>query len=496
MAGRRQFLKGLGGFALALPFLDSLMPEDAQAQTPPTEKRFVTLYTEHGGIWAENAFPHESQAPNSATALPGHDVHWGDLTLSNNNGEAEISPHVRGATDVLTPALASKMMVMRGLDMESWMGHHRGCALGNNAESNVGEQDGLEARPTIDQVMAYSPSFYQDLSSVTLRSMHLGPSWDGNISWGYENPSTQTGEIISMPSIGSSLALWSLIFPADPNQDDSRPLIVDKVYQSYSNLSSGAWGAASRLSSSDRQRLDAHMDRLLELERKLMAAASCSDLTSPTLDAEDFDGVERWQLYNDVLVAAFVCGTSRVATIRAKHWYPGYSDGDWHQEIAHKADSNPAPNQQQDILLASHRNWLQGQMFDLASKLDAIEEAPGQTYLDNSLLMFTSESGPATHFNWEMPVVTLGGAGGWFNTGRYYDFRNRQDMTHANSSNFLTAARRPGLRYNQWLANILLSMGVPSSEWERPGEKGYGAKSSFGSPTMQIASDPLPMAHG
>jgi len=491
---RRAFLKGLGGFTLALPLLESLLPERAHAQATPKAKRFVALFTHHGGIWSENAFPDESRAPNGVSMLPGHDVHWGDLELTSDGANNELCPLVRAPSDILTPALASKTMILRGLDMNSWMGHGFGCALGNNAASNAGEEDQLEPRPTIDQVMAYSPSFYQDLSTTTLRSMHLGPDWDGYFSYGYANPADQSGEIITTPTIGSSLALWSQIFPVDDNQDESRPLIVDRVYESYSRLRHGTWGAASRMSSADRQRLDDHMDRLLELERKLEAAASCSDLDSPTVDAEDASGAERWQLYNDVLVAAFVCGTSRIATIRADgHWYPGYSSGDWHQEIAHQSDSSPAPNQQEEILLESHRNWLTLQLMDLANKLDAVEEAPGETFLDNSLLMFTSESGPMTHFNWEMPMVTFGGAGGWFNTGRYYDFRNRQDLSHSGSSNFLEAARRPGVSYNQWLANVLLSMDVPTDEWERPGEKGYGAKTSFDSPIMQQASDPLPM---
>ena len=31
-----------------------------------------------------------------------------------------------------------------------------------------------------------------------------------------------------------------------------------------------------------------------------------------------------------------------------------------------------------------------------------------------------------------------------------------------------------GLLYNQWLANVLLAMGIPNAEFERWGHKGYG----------------------
>ena len=61
-----------------------------------------------------------------------------------------------------------------------------------------------------------------------------------------------------------------------------------------------------------------------------------------------------------------------------------------------------------------------------------------------------------------------GGAGGYFKTGMFVDFCNTTkvypdleiyaDLPLTNES--------PGLYYQQWLANALMSMGVPSEEWE------------------------------
>lgn len=493
---RRQFLRGLGGTAVALPFLRSLMPGDAAASTFQPPRRFVGLMTDHGGVWPENTYPDESTAPNALPMLPGWDAHWGPLALEPIEGEVQVSPFVRADASVLTASLVAKMMLVRGLDKPFWMGHGSGASLGNFTDSNYTADDpadSLLARPTIDQVMAWSECFYADLSAVTQRSIHLGSS-NPNIAWGYANPAQQSGEITSMPTISSSIALFEQIFPASLQEGEQRPLVVDQVMESYQRLRSGAFGNASRLSAADRQRLDDHMDRIDELQRKL-EAASCSGVVPPTEDAQDAGSrAEAWALYNDVLVTAFICGTSRIATIKpGTHWYEGVSDFDWHQEVAHRADE-PTNFEVQQMMLESHRNWLRYVLLDLANKLD-IEEADGRTYLDNSLLMYTSEAGSRTHHPADHAILTIGGAGGWFNTGRFYDYRNRADMSRALESDFLSV--RPGVSYNQWLANVLMAMGLPAEEWEWPGEKGYGgAPNGFGSAVLQMASDPLPGMSG
>jgi hypothetical protein len=491
---RRQFLKRVGAAGVALPFLESLQPAEAAASTFEVDKRFVGLRTGHGGVWPDNTYPDASTAMNAVAMPCGWDAHWGPLSLETVGSDVQVSPFVRADPTVLTAALVSKMMLIRGLDKPFWMGHGYGAALGNFHDSNYEADDptdSLVARPTIDQVMAWSECFYPDLSAVTQRSIHLGADWPSNIAFGYANPAEQAGEIGAIPTIESSLALFQQIFPSSGGLTaDPRPLVVDQVMESYTRLRSGAFGNANRLSAKDRQRLDDHLARLDELERKL-EAATCSGIEAPAQDAMDAATREaRWSLYNDVLVTAFICGTSRIATVNADtHWYPGVSDFDWHQEVAHRADE-PTSLVEQDMMLQSHRNWFRYVLLDLAQKLD-VEEADGKTYLDNSLLMYTSEAGCRTHHPHDHAMVTIGGAGGWFATGRFHDYRNRSDLSRALPDDFLT--QRPGVMYNQWLANALLAMGVDVEEWEWPGERGYGgAPGGFGGATGQMASDALP----
>lgn len=490
---RRQFLKRAGALGVALPFLESLQPREVSAGGFAAPKRFVGLMTQHGGVWPQNMFGSMNVAGTPVAMPCGWDAHWGNLEAQAVGDEVQVSPFVRADPSVLTDSIVSKLMLIRGLDKPFWMGHGAGASFGNFHDSDYtadDAEDSMTARPTIDQVLAWSPSFYDDLSSTTMRSIHVGSDWPSNIAFGYSNPAEQSGEIIPIPTIDSSIALFNQIFPGAGMGEDPRPLVVDQVMESYRSLKDGAFGNASRLSAKDRQRLDDHLARLDELERKL-TALSCSDIEVPPVDALDAASrVERWSLYNDVLATAFICGASRVATVRAgSHWYEGLTDSDWHQEVAHRADE-PTNLTEQGMMLESHRNWFRYVLLDLANKLD-IEEADGRTYLDNSLLVYASEAGSRTHNPHDHAVVTIGSAGGWLNTGRLYDYRNRNDMSRALLDDFLSL--RPGVYYNQWLGTVLQAMGVPHDEWEQPGERGYGgAPNGFGSAVGQMASDPMP----
>ena len=51
---RRQFLRGAGGFALAVPLLPSLLPREARASDGIAgPKRFISLSSHHGGVWVD-----------------------------------------------------------------------------------------------------------------------------------------------------------------------------------------------------------------------------------------------------------------------------------------------------------------------------------------------------------------------------------------------------------------------------------------------------------
>jgi hypothetical protein len=477
---RRQFLIGSGGFMLALPFMRSLLPSTAQAQAYKPQPRFVAWATPHGAVWGANMCPAESMLTQTTNLYSDHPIRYGTLKATVNGGRASLSQVLSASSSVLTDSLVSKLNVLRGFDVTCNISHHTGGYLGNFARTDTAGLP-LTDIPTIDQVMAYSPSFYPDLSSIRKRSMHIGHV----CSYGWSNPETKSGRIQPVPTSFSSKALFDDIFVQPTQQDNPRVPVVDRVLESYRKLRSGAFGDARRLSAADRQRLDDHLARLAELERRVNVVASCSGVQAPSRNVDQnspgyYSGIfsagnpaaagDFYQTFNDVVAAAFMCGTSRIAVILSHETWSTFA-GDWHQDVAHMAEQ--ADGVKQGIIANAHQQFFERAFLDLASKLD-VEEADGKTYLDNTLMMWSQEAGPSTHDAISMPVITAGSAGGFLKTGLYVDYRNTTNKSLAQYNRIWTNELRPGILYSQWLATALQAMGVPPSEFEINGQRGYG----------------------
>jgi hypothetical protein len=473
---RRMVLRGAAGFTLALPLLPSLLEKNADAATP-WAKRFVAFGTNHGGIWQSQMYPNDGVLTQTAD-YAGRQVRRGNLPLDVSNGIASISPVLSGDSTVLTNTIAQKMNVLRGLDVTFYLAHNRGGHLGNYAENDGNGGDGGTVggmpRPTIDQIMAWSDSFYPDLSGILERSLVIG---NNGMSANWSQPSTKSGSIQNISPEDNSLVLFNKIFVPDADPTETRPPIVDRVIEDYRRLRD----SNRRLSAEDRRRLNDHLDRLDELQRKLNVLISCGDIPTPTSSSVDErqnysayvidpDAQRRfWQLHNDVIAAAFACETCRIASMLVGDHFSTYP-GDWHQEVAHTANADAA---QHAILADANQRFFEGAYLDLVSKLDAIDNANGGTVLDDSLVMWTQESGASTHDPIELPVVTAGSADGFFTTGNYCDYRDLSRPARvADQGNFVDT--HIGLIYNQWLGNVLQSMGIPPSEYEDGQNGGYG----------------------
>lgn len=489
---RRQFLAGTGGTMLALPFLGSLLPNKAAAQAYTPQPRFVAFATGHGGSWERNMYPNMSALTETKQHYSDHTIRRGNITPKVEGGKTIVSPVLTASSSVFTAALASKMNILCGLDIPFYINHHTGGHLGNYARCDTETSDSSFVSkaggyiPTIDQVMAWSKSFYQDLGANRLRSMHIGGG--KGLSWDYSNAAARSGSIQAIPSAASSRALFDSIFVKSSTPAPvavSRTPVVDRVRESYERLRNGNFGDARRLSADDKRRLDDHLARIAELDRrtKVVASGSCSAVQEPSASVSDnlhsrysdLEGSAQFhKLFNDVIVAAFMCGTSRIAVINADLQWSNFA-GDWHQDVAHQ--SNQPDGNRQNIVSASYQVFFERAFLDLVSKLDAVEEADGRTYLDNTLVQWTQESGFETHDGRTIPVVTAGSAAGFLKTGNVIDYRNREyQMPSGWALPEQYGTIRPGLLYNQWLGTVLQAMGVPPSEFERNGMKGYGSQ--------------------
>ena len=477
---RRRFLSGVGGATLALPVLPSLFSaKEAQAQMAGS-KCLATFMTPHGGLGQREMYPTDTTLTETL-AYAGHDIRRGNLALSAVGNEVQLSAVCRAPAADLTAALAAKLNIIRGVDVPFWIDHNTGGALGNWGDTNVGDRfpptNFITRTQTVDQIVGWSNSFYRDTSRLKERVMVVN-----YLSYAHADPRARTGNVERVGTTArGSRELFDRLFGT--NTAPARPLVVDQVVESYKALRNGS----ARLSVEDKRRLDEHMQRIYELQRKLQASAPPAPPTRPAKSSSEVDvvsnfntvaapQVEYHRLWNEVVVAAFSTGASRVASLgtwgydfgigRLGH-FADYA-GDWHEGILHKyAYSGP----DYDQLVVANRRFFGSVLVDLVKRMDAVSMGNGTTLLDQSLVAWHQECGNRTHLGINMPIVAFGSAGGYLRTGQYLDYRNTRKQLGAAGD---LASSWHGLVWNQWLGTMMQAMGLAPAEYETPGgARGY-----------------------
>ncbi|MEM9066970.1 MAG: DUF1552 domain-containing protein [Myxococcota bacterium] len=476
--GRRWMLLG-GGASLLIPALPSLIRGNrTQAQGPAIPKRMVMFMTEHGGVWQQDMYPDESAASTSFSH-PLHTCHRGPLTPRMEDGDRLVSEALRAPAGVLTESIASKMNLFRGLDVPFYYGHARHL-LGNYGDMSNNHDEFPPDQETADQVMAHSTAVYA--TPPRRRLIHFG-----NQALSVElvdRSRGPAGGVQPTEEVSAATVFDSVYVPTPDEGMPMREPPINAIYESYARLQSGAFGAGARLGSEDRRRLTQYMDRLSDIRAALITPpiASCDDV-DPIDDLPgrwDRYGSDNYQLYNDVIMAGFMCDSSRVAVIRVNdpfteevRAYPG-----GYHEVAHQAPTREdaaLAERLRGMLLRSSQAFFRGAFLDLVGKLDAVLEGEG-TMLDNSLVWWSPEAGCVTHNGDSIPVVAAGSAGGAITTGNYLDLRNRENNPADDGRRAEVLAhvgRRPGVCYFQWTTTYLDAFGIPRSEWQVPGRSAF-----------------------
>lgn len=496
---RRQMLRGAGGLTLALPVLPSLLPREAEAAVA-SKPRVVLFHQPQGGYWL-HLNPPDSFATEQAEITPGHRIRWAKLRATpQSQGKVGVSRIIQADPSTLTERMLGKINLLRGVDHPNSRGHNKN-GFGNTRSDGY---DG-DAVPSVDQLLAYSPSFYAP-GEATMRSMVTG---------GMSISNGAPGGVSSIPDPQKLFdQLFLKIKPTDPMapaqpapKPAEGPVLVDALFESYKQLRDGN----RRLSTADRRRLENHMAHIADLQKQLSAPTGarpvgCAPPAKPSAYTFGHKGdrlrtlaesKRLFQLYNDIFVAAFSCGVSRIAAVVPQDNDDPFSDyaGGWH-ELAHATDkTDPKPA---EIFADSTQAFFEHVVLDLAKKLDAMEDAPGSTFLDNTLIFYTQESSWDAHNQIDRCVLTVGNVNNYFKTGHFVDYRNLDrkecDVDHAGPRvPFYT-----GVLVQQWWANVLEGVGIPKSEWSKYSQGtggGYGVqrlRTSCGTRNSSLANAYLP----
>ncbi len=401
---RRTFLRGAvttGSVALALPPLEAMFTDNgAYADGSAVEPIFGIFF------WA-NGLPWHAKHTGSAAPDPGFDpVNNVDLWTPATTGAGYA------ATPLLAPLAAHGVNVITGLEPKTtWVtggetdGHMRGFMVA--LTSDRVNPDGFHhnshtltsSRETLDQYVAKHPQFYAS-GVPRYRSLVLGVSPARFHQYGHWNSISYNGPNALNPPILDPAQLYDMLFsvPGDAATLTRRAQLLDAVMGDYQSLK-------GRLGANDRQRVDAHLTHLDEVQRRLqLSTVACDGPDQPPGSTSDL--LEQTTTMSTLLAMGLACGITRVFSFMltspaTTHLFNNIGGvvNDMHT-TCHAGQWAAV----RDITL------YQMQAFSrLLDALASVEVAMGVTARDASVLFGTSEYGEGwKHGVQEMPVVIAG----------------------------------------------------------------------------------------
>lgn len=407
---RRLFLKAAGGAVVALPLLDSLR---ANAEAPSVPKRLVLVYTPNGTVadeWWPASGSDERDFELGRILAPLADYKDRMLLFSGVNSDvAQRSdnnggPHQRGIG-----ALFTGQTLQTGDFVD-------GCG------SRAGWANGI----SVDQAAANVLGVDTPFKSLELGVRATDNDVQGRIS--YAGPGKP------LPPMNDPRQVYGRLFgveePIDPNDPlDARQSVLDTVKDQFNAL-------RPSLSSEDRVKLDAHLELVRDLERRLGigrgVVCTIPRDPPPPLDGSseaDMPAVSRAHL--ELLAVAFACDLTRVASLqystgfnRIRYpWVDSLGEG---HTLSHAGASNTAAWDE----LTRRGAWHAEEIAYFLDLLAGIPEGEG-TVLDSTLVLWATEiSHGNTHSLDDIPYLLIGDAGGALETGRHlrYDGASSCDL--------------------------------------------------------------------
>lgn len=394
---RRQVLRGAGGIAVALPFLEALAPKRALAQ-PAAVRRFIGLYHPNG-VYTPQWFPTGDETTFTLGPIHQALLPWKSRLLFTSGIDMSVAvsgpgeQHQRGIGAFLTGAK---------LDMGSFVG-------------NDGSRAGYALGPSVDQTLVGLIGQGSRIPSLQLGVHALLPNVAGVVSY-------RDAKQPLLPQNDPRITFRTLFMDAGAPATEMdrlrvrRRSVLDAVHGQLIALKKS-------VSKSDQARLDQHATLVREMETRLTALppGTCQQPTDPgTVDFQreaEIPNVTRLQL--DLLTLAFRCDLTRVATVM-------FSDAMNHitmphlgiaadiHNLTHYSDADP-----ERAKVGTRDTWQAGVLANLLQELDNIQDADGAKALEQTLILWGSDvSRGNVHSHDDMPFMLAGGGAG-FRMGRF-----------------------------------------------------------------------------
>lgn len=420
---RRALLRGAGGIALALPFLDVMAPRVSRAQAA-TPKRFVVVFTANGMIkdqWQPSGGESDFTLSPILSSL---EPHRDDLLIMrglNNDASYIYGPNAHD-TSMTTLLTADAMLV------------------GPSGTGRAGHVlDGTAAGPSIDQEIARVIGGQTKFSSLELgvqsTTTILEPMPTRMCYRG------EPGNAKSVPPEDDPKKVFSRLF-MDVNASatelealiQQRRSVLDFVQGDFQRLE-------AKVGNADRRKLERHLTTVREFEQSLDNLSGVDGLgcdvptQAPEANLDPFDCQqdgraarcfgdfrELGKAQMNLLTLALTCDLTRVATLQ---WSTAESTvfHKWldvageHHLMSHDAVGNRAD-------LTKIQTWYAEQFKYLLDALKAENEGDGSV-LDSSVVLWVNElSDGDVHNRRDLGWIIAGKGNGAIRTGRSVRYTN------------------------------------------------------------------------
>ena len=437
-SNRRNFLRGIGGSVLGIPWFESLSKEKA----PKKPNQRAAWFYVPIGVVRRGFFPNEAGA-----AIPKF---TGARTEVEMNSRMKAGTYPLELTPTLEPLkeVKDKVTLVTGLDRTFQEGTdvHAQCAscfLTSAAPYTIKQSPYPQSR-TLDHLVAEHLS--KDTPFKTLE-FSCNSHKDNKESIQFDNISWYGTEHVA-PSMRDPRHVYNRLFGGsglrahrnitDLVLEDARSMKKDLGYSDKQKFNEYFESIRS---------IEVQMERLEEMKEQL----SMAGLDEPA-DAHMPRG-EYIRLMGDLMVTSLQVGLTNVATfmVGPERWDTPYM----YESLFEKPKSHHQMSHNQgkfinDLLKVDHFHMQQ--FAYLIDKMNAIQESDGTTLLDNTIFTYGSGLGDgATHQYNALPIIVAGSGGGNLVTGKHINM-----ATEVNDGSKQTSKYRQ-LYHGMPLANLWLT---------------------------------------
>jgi hypothetical protein len=411
--------------------LESLSPRSVRAQSASNPKRLVVVYLPCGAppeLWNPTAVGRGEQwelspilqpfanLKSRCTVLTGVENYSAYDTVPDNTGQAHGRRPGCFLTCVNVVLLQQEFYLqdVNGISADQVIAQHASLAGQtplNSLQVSLG---------TTDNACDGPPCSYSRNISWRAPTEPAWPEIDPGVAFDHIIGANSGNPALSAEALQRRRAL-----------DHS---ILDYVQQSAESL-------APRLGMQDRVKVEQFLQSVSDVEQRVDGIAAgplCGARERPTLAAEfgisedvpgGYSKAEHSAIMNDLIVMALQCDTTRIVSHMLEHERSEYTYDFVPLEqfvpevpISGTTAGNFHGASEGNVnVYATILRWNVGQVAALCQRLADLEDTPGASLLDNTLVMLASS---LSHFEEgsDLPVILCGNLGGAFKTDQHVAF--------------------------------------------------------------------------